>query len=97
LENPRSRVRKEVILGNTTLIGLHYEPERRSGALNGAQIKDIRMELQMTQQELGDQLGLHISTISRYELNKIEPPESFWYSLKYLKEHIKKTAQSIAV
>lgn len=44
-------------------------------------IKQLRIELHMSQEEFAGSIGLHRSTISSYECGRVEPPENIQNSI----------------
>jgi DNA-binding transcriptional regulator YiaG len=69
--------------------------------VSGKDIKRIRQELQITQVNLAEMLGLSYKTISRYETDRKEPKTAFWLHLENVRRQIlaqkEKTALDVAV
>jgi transcriptional regulator with XRE-family HTH domain len=51
-------------------------------------IKNIRIDLGLSQEQLGALLGVCKNTICHYETGRTEPPIYYLYSLLYLKDNL---------
>lgn len=58
--------------------------------MNSIEIKALREELNLTQQELADKVGVHRITVTRWELGDIQPSPMAVQALNQLKQEAQK-------
>lgn len=57
-------------------------------AINGKELKKLRIDLDIEQKELAERMGLTSSTLSRWESGRQEIPESHEKLLRYVLDDI---------